>query len=484
MKRDEPMAAAIRVKNPAGTQGPRVIETGKKAANQQPRQQPADGAVAGLEMILSLEERFRSAKSPDEIAYLAANDVRKLTGTRQTFVLQANRNGRFKVKTVSSLATIERDAPLIRWVERLVSTMRKDNSASSDVEFSLPAYCDENAEETAAYPFKYFHWQPITLGDGTEFAGLLQARERPFTKSDKQLTSRLASALGHAWRALKSDRRLRPGRHRNRAIWATIALLIIVAGAIPVPMTTIAPIEIKAKDPFVIAAPIDGVIDTVTQPPNSHVSKGDTLFRFEDTTFRNKAKLASREVEVASATYHKTRQAAFTDNDARYQLAITRSQHALKQAELTYAKELLAQTRVTAPVSGVVIYSDKSELEGHPVATGEAIMKIADPQKVQIQIELPVADAIVLKENADVRVFLDADPLRALDARIIKGSYQAQPQPSGQLAYELTAEFTGKPESTPRIGAHGTAQVFGDTTSLAFFLLRRPIAAMRQTFGF
>ena len=36
----------------------------------------------------------------------------------------------------------------------------------------------------------------------------------------------------------------------------------------------------------------------------------------------------------------------------------------------------------------------------------------------------------------------------------------------------------------PRIGARGTAQVFGATVPLAFFLLRRPIAFARQTLGF
>lgn len=443
-----------------------------------------DAIVSGLQQILALEARFRAAKSGEEISYLAVNDVRRLTGTRQSFLLQCKRNGRFRVKTVSSLAVIERDAPLIRWIEQLTAEMRRTNAPEKEIEFALPAYCDSISEEVQTYPFKYFLWQPLLLTDGTVFAGLLQTRERPFSKADKQLTQRLADALGHAWRALESDRRLKPGRRTSKFLIAAGAAAVVVAGALPVPMTTIAPIEIRAKDPFVIAAPIDGVIDSVALEPNTRVTAGDELIRFDDTTFRNKALLAEREVSVSEAAYHKTRQAAFFSEDARYQLAISKAERDLKKTELGYAKELLAKTRLTAPVSGVVIFPEKKELEGRPVATGEEVMQIADPNKVEIEISLPVADAIALQEDAYVRVFLDADPLKALEGRIVSGSYQAQPKASGQLAYKLTAEFSGKEDDVPRIGAHGTAQIFGDTTSLAFFLFRRPIAYVRQNFGF
>jgi multidrug efflux pump subunit AcrA (membrane-fusion protein) len=443
-----------------------------------------DARARGLEMILALEAQCRASASPLELAYLAANDFRKVTGARQTFLLQTTSSGHFAVKTVSSLATIERDAPLIRWIERLVARMRKDNPSLAAIEFSLPAYTDSDCEEARNYPFRHCLWQPLALSDGTAFAGILQTRERPFSTPDKQITVRLAATLAHSWRALTSDRKLQPNRKRRRVVGTAIGLTILLAGALPVPMTTIAPIEIAARNPIVITAPLDGVIDAVERPPNSKVAKGDTLFRFEDTTFRNKAKLAEQELKVAKATHHKTEQAAFSSQQARYQLAITRTEYELKKAELTFANELLAQSVVAAPASGVLIYPKKSTLEGHPVTTGEAIMKIADPREVKIEIELPVADAIVLRENAHVRVFLDTDPLSALEAKIVTGSYQATPQPSGQLAYELTAEFTEQPTKAPRIGARGTAQIFGETTTLAFFLLRRPIAAIRQTFGF
>lgn len=462
---------------------PQITSIKKEAGPARPAARSSSAAQSGLELILDLEARFRDAASANELAYLAANDLRKLSGSRQTFIVRVNGRGRLRVRAVSSIAVIERDAPLIRWVERLLGSLSREGELKEPVEFALPAFCDPEAEETRSYPFRNLYWQPLSLADGTVFAGILQARERPFTSSDRKVTARLCETLAHAWRALDGDRRLRPGRMRRRIMWPAAAIAVAGIALIPVPMTTIAPAHIAAKEPFVISAPLDGVIKEIEHSPNTSIVAGDDLFRFDDTTLRNRAALAEREVGVASATYHKMRQAAFTDENARYQLAIARADEQLKKAELDYARELLSKSRVLAPVSGLLIYSDRNELEGRPVAAGERIMQIADPSKVEIEIDLPVSDAIVIHEGAHVRVFLDADPLNALEARVVKASYQAEAQPSGFLVYKLRAAFKDTKAVPPRIGARGTAQVFGERTTLGFFLLRRPIAALRQQFG-
>ena len=104
-------------------------------------------ANTGLEFILALEARFRSAKSTEELSYFAANDVRKLTGARQIYILKADFRDVFRVKTVSSVAVVESDAPVIRWVERLIKDMGKETDLASQTKFELPAYCDPDCQE-------------------------------------------------------------------------------------------------------------------------------------------------------------------------------------------------------------------------------------------------------------------------------------------------------------------------------------------------
>ncbi|MEL7544266.1 MAG: hypothetical protein AAGJ70_10875, partial [Pseudomonadota bacterium] len=111
----------------------------------------------------------------------------------------------------------------------------------------------------------------------------------------------------------------------------------------------------------------------------------------------------------------------------------------------------------------------------------------------------PVNDAIVLRANGNARLFLDAAPLAPRTATVVSGGYHAAPDAVGALVYTVRLRLdetvdghrgtlaadtrqTGSLNG-PRIGARGTAQLFGDTVSLGFFLFRRPIAWARQSLG-
>ncbi len=439
--------------------------------------------ASGLEMLLSIEDRAREAKTEQELQYLTVNETRKLVGARQIFLVQCMRRNQFHVKAVSSLAVVDHNTPFIRWIETIVARMEKDAQADTPLEFALPAFADEAAEETACYPFRWFFWQPLKLEDGKVFAGLLMARERAWTENEQRVAARVARAYSHAWRALTGTNKLRPRQNARRLTMAVLSIATLLAGFIPVPLSTLAPVQVVAKNPYNVTAPIDGVIDRIDKGPNSTVDKGDTLFFFENTTLKNKFALADREVGIAEADYRRAMQSAFTQDEARHRLAISRAEYTLKSAERTYAHDLLKRATVTTPISGLLIYSSKDDWEGRPVTTGEKIMQIADPSRVRLKIELPVADSIVLNDGARVRVFLDSDPLHSFKAHVVRASYHAEAVSPDKLAYKLLAEFDELGENPPLIGARGTAQVFGDHVPLAFYLFRRPISYARQHLG-
>ena len=117
-----------------------------------------------------------------------------------------------------------------------------------------------------------------------------------------------------------------------------------------------------------------------------------------------------------------------------------------------------------------------------PVVAGEKIMQIADPAKVELEIMLPISDAINLEPGAETVFFLNIDPQTPLGARVRWSSFRATATAEGFLAFRLKAEFVDG-ESPPRIGLRGTAKVFGDETSIFFFLFRRPLAKARQWLG-
>ncbi len=448
---------------------------------QSPSPRPASEA-GGLEFLLSMEGRVRETKKEVELIHFAVNETRKLTGARQIFLFRSLSGGDFKPIAVSSMALTDSDSPMLRWMTKIVKRLAADANIAMPIEFRLPAYADEADEETKTYPFKHFLWQPLTLPNGRVFAGLLQARESSWQKSALTVTERLASVYAHTWAAHVGPSRLGRAPVMKRWMWPAAVATLMLAMLIPVPMTVLAPVEVVAEKPVVVAAPIDGIISEVIANPNSSVGAGDVLFKFDDTALRNKRKLAQRELSVAQAELRQAVQGAFNDPKARHQLAIAKAEVELKRADFQYATEVLDQVTVNAPTAGIVISPDKDHWKGRPVATGEKILKIADPKKVALRVELPVADAIVLNEDARVRVFLDAQPLNAVEAMVVRTSYQGKPTPTKELAYEVRAKFA-ETEYTPRIGARGTAQVYGEDVPLGFYLFRRPIAAARQYLG-
>ena len=445
--------------------------------------EPTDAREAGLRAILAVEDRIRAATDEAELVHLIANETRRLVAARQIIVLRrAAGKAKFRAAAISSLSTLDRDTPFLRWVEALVHRLVQEKGDGETVEFALPAFVDEAAAETRTYPFPELLWQPLKLASGETFAGLLLARETPWRDADRQVLAREAQVFANAWAALAGPARLRPKTSKKRWLIPLAALAVAALCAMPVPMTTLAPVEIIAAQPNRLTAPIDGVIKAVLFPPNAVVKAGDRIVLFDDTELRNRLSIAEREMSVARARYDRARQAAFSDEEARHDLAISLNAYRLKKAERDFAADQLARTTISAERGGILIYSDQDRLLGRPVKTGERLMEIADPSDVAARIDLAVADAIVLRNDASVRLFLDADPLNSIPATLRTKAYHAEPNSTQKLVYRLYADpAAGRGDL--RIGARGTAQLYGDDVPLIYFLLRRPIAAVRQYIG-
>ncbi|NJM56051.1 MAG: HlyD family efflux transporter periplasmic adaptor subunit [Verrucomicrobiae bacterium] len=249
-------------------------------------------------------------------------------------------------------------------------------------------------------------------------------------------------------------------------------------------MTALAPVEIVAREPAVVAAPIDGVIETVEREPGSTVAAGDVLVRLSDTALRNRYQVAQQDVIVADAKLKQATMLAFADAKGRHELGIAQADLSLKRAEAAFAADLLERSVIRAQRGGLVVYADRKSLIGKPVATGERIMEIADPGHVEARIDLALPDAIALKPDSAVKLFLDVAPLQPLSGHVVRSSYRAQAGEGDVLSFQTYARIETGDGQTPRIGLRGTAQVTGDWTILGMLLFRRPISSLRQWLGF
>ena len=435
--------------------------------------------TTALLRLLQLEADIRRVRTEPELIFHMANESRGVLGFRQAFVFRRTRG--WLLKAVSSVSSFSVHAPLNLELKRLVTSLGSDLEAGTVRLADLTDYPESDV--LGEYAFRYALWIPMRTRQGVPFAGLLLLRDAPWPEAVLPLVERVAETYSHAWQGLAGRRIGRRSFVSRRAIVLTLFAAALALGFVQAPLTVLAPAEVTGRDTMRVAAPLNGVIDEVVVAPNTPIEEGALLARYDDTELRNALEIADRSTLVARAQLERLQAASFTVRSAARELKIAEAELALAQAESDLAQDRLSQVEIRAPRSGLAVFDNARDLTGRPVSIGERLMEIVDPDDLEVTIRLPVDDSIALQVGAPVRVFLDSNPLAPISAAVSRRSYRATTHEDGSFAYTLTA--TGDPGafSNLRLGAQGTAQLFGGNHSLFFIAFRRPYSWFRQTFG-
>jgi len=423
--------------------------------------------------FLDLERQTRAARTSAQLSYSLVNDGQALFGFRHAALLIAG-----KVQAVTGVSVIEPNAPFVAFVEQAVAQLFKQGQLNQARVIAAEGVSESIRMDWQSLSAGQVFWLPLIDHQGQVFGGLWLARDLPWTAPEQVLLAQLGDTYSHAWLALQPRKpwRLRWTRKRQVALAAVLLLGLLI----PVRQSVLAPAEVVPLSGQVVAAPLDGVIAEFLVKPNQNVKNGDLLLRFESTSLKAQADVAERALGVAEAELKANSQRSFADAESSSKVDLLAARVEQKRAERNYAIELLKRSEVRAERDGIAVFADAERWLGKPVQTGERLMEIADPNQAELRIELAVGDAIALAPGAQVALFLDSDPLQRHLAWLERSAYEAQPTASGQLAYRLDARFDA---TAPRIGLRGTAKIFGDRAPLALYLLRRPLAGLRQSIG-
>ena len=439
---------------------------------------------SGAASLLRLEGELRQLRTLKEFQYFVANELRVVTRSQQTFVFLKSRNTKLRVAGVSAMATIDRSAPLINWIEALIGELAIAHVLDKTQEFTAESFQLPSGTALPGYPLPFLVWVPFVDFDNRVVGGMLQAKMQPWSEADLVVSRHLAGACSQSLMVLNGQNSTwRVPHWRSSRALLVAGAVMAAAGFVPVSMTALAPVEVSPQKALVVTAPVDGVIESILVEPNALVMKDQPLVRMADTVLKNRLEIGEREVSVADAKVKKASQLAFVDIRGRHELGVAQAELQLRHAERDYARQLLERSLIKAKRDGVAFFTDPKELIGRPVVVGERLMELADPQRLEFRIDLPVADSIVLKDGARVKVFLDSDPLKPVEARLLRSDFQARLRDNQQLAFRLVAERAATDTRPLRLGVRGTAQIYGDQVSLGFYLFRRPISAARQWFG-
>lgn len=469
-----------------------------------------------IAVLLHLEQRAQLMRTVPELGFVMVNETWQLLRYRQAVLFVANEGERPRLSNISNLAALAEDSPFTVWLKRLGAHLWKDirrSDGKPEVKAGVKAGVKADTK-TAGQPDAgqrplraiagtglpaslaqgWTEWMPehvfvLVLTDvGGGCRGfLLLACDQDVTDNDRALVERIGATYAYCLGALTQRN---PGlftrlRRSLRSPWRKLVLLAIVAGVmmLPVRLSVLAPAEIVALKATAIAAPLDGVVKAFQVEPNQTVKRDQALFTLDDTTLRNRRDVAQQALSVARADALRATQKAFDNAQSKSELAALDGQVREKQAELAWLDEMLGRVQVRAPRDGVVVFGDSNDWIGKPVATGERIALLADEDDAGVLVWLPAADAINLEPGADIRLFLHIAPLSPLQAQLTETSYQATLSPDNVAAYRIRARLTGDQDHIARIGLKGTAKVYGPHVMLIYYLLRRPLSAIREWSG-
>ncbi|GLS05881.1 hypothetical protein GCM10007860_30420 [Chitiniphilus shinanonensis] len=447
--------------------------------NLQPPQPPAP-AVGALLTLVQLARRAREAASAEALGFVMVNETLSLVPYRQAVYWSSAGLGH--VAAVSGLPQTDPNAPYLQWLAPLCRALQKQHSAPAPLEAaSAPG---DLGEDWADWLPAQALWLPLTDRAGQPEGGLLFARDTPFSEHERAVLLELAHAYGHALAAFrpgasplqKLKRALRPGKLQKRLL---IGLAVVCL--IPVRLTVLAPAEVAPREPFLVRAPLDGVIERIFVAPSQPVAAGAPLFSLDTTTLQSRRAVAQRAYDTALEEYRQSAQLAVTEDDGRLKMAQSRGELDQRALELEYTAEQLDRVQVKAERAGVAVFGDVNDWQGKAVTIGEKVMLLADPAKVELLAQMPVAEQIHLKVGDTITLYPNASPTESYAARIVSVAYAAAETDEGVLAYRVRAQF--QDGEHPRLGLRGTARLPGGWVPFVYYALRRPFTLARQWLG-
>ncbi|WGY46413.1 HlyD family secretion protein [Vibrio sp. ABG19] len=448
--------------------------------------------------LLQLQQKAREAESLNQLHFVVLNQTKILLDYEQAVLWDAKRQ---VVCGASAVTTVDPKAPFSQWIAKLSQQVARQEQGKQIHKVELDTLSAEadglnpEASNTDSLNREAFTqvavWVPLLNSHHELVAAVWLFRSTALSLREKRLLTFWSEQVGFVWQALAQQSRTRAwfeGRSlrskmvNHKKLWCLVAVLAVGALFVPVRQSVLAPAEVVSATPMTVRMPLDGVVKKLWVKPNSAVKKGDLLLELDSQTLDDQLAQAQQQLSIASAELRVAQQQSFYDASRKASLAILEGKQALAHSQVVYLQEKVAQTRLVAQQDGIALFDDQGDWVGRPIRLGEPLMDIADPTHTVIKIQLAVEDRMALSQGDEVRFFLNSRPTDAIPAKLSNVAYRSTLQDDGQYAFELKAQMDAEQDS-PTMGLKGMAKIYGERTSLMYYLLRRPLSHLRMWWG-
>lgn len=388
---------------------------------------------------------------------------------------------------VSGTAELNPDSETLRNGARLLEALPDIGKPQKITEDTLPSdACREWSSLSQAVGELSVVWLPISSW-GNQTAGLWLERweGRTWNRTELEMLKRLSVSYESAWERLAPRTFLVKWRQRlfpNKTVSSIAGLVLILLVFLKVPLRIIAPCEVVPKDPVAVTAPLDGVIEKVVIPPYHSVNNGDLLVLYDKRDVEEELNLAEQQVRIIMSELERIRVQAMMDAGLRSEIKILEGRLEQEKIRRKLAEYRASKLEIRAGSEGIAVIDNPEEWSGRPVVIGERILTLVVPSEVELRIWLPVDDNIAFDREKPVKVVLNVNPDSSKKAILEHIGQHVTAGPTKIPVVMARAEFTSIDQDI-KSGMQGTAVLYGERVRLIYWLLRKPLFAIRKITG-
>jgi hypothetical protein len=334
---------------------------------------------------------------------------------------------------------------------------------------------------TATSPHPAVLWFPV-VSHGKKMLGLWFERWNGsnWTSQEAEILSFLVQAYGVAWENFAPKYAVH--KFRKRLFWGLGLTALALLFLIRVPLRIIAPCEVVPKDPYLVTAPLEEIIDNIEVKPGEIVKKGEVLFEYDRRVALQTLRIAEEQVKVAQQDLSRAKTLAFKDNRSFSEISILEAKLKKEEANLQLAKYRASQLIVHSPIDGIVILENPDDWRGKPVKVGERVLMVSDPHQTKVRLWIPEGDNVMLNMENPISVFLNVNPTLTREAKLNFISNASGVTSHNLVSFMAEADWVD-PQTDVRTGLKGSAILYGDKVSLFYWIIRKPWASFRNFVG-
>jgi multidrug resistance efflux pump len=316
--------------------------------------------------------------------------------------------------------------------------------------------------------------------------------EEPFEPAALQLAETTASLIGpvihlqnetNGWIGGRLVEYLKDGVHallgRQRpslklaaiGILGLAAFLAFATGEYRVTAKTVLEGEVQRA----AAAPFDGFISTAPVRPGDEVHAGDVLATLDDKDLTLERARSRAEREKLADKY---RDALAKHDRAAMTMAAAQLQQA--DSQLALADYKLGRTQITAPIDGIIVAGDLSQMLGSPVEKGKVLYELAPLADYRLVVQVDERDLRYVAVAQNGALALEGMPMSRQPFVVSRITPIATAE-DGRNYFRVEARLTDTADLRLRPGMEGIAKIDAGSHSLVWIWSHSVIEWLRLT---